>query len=69
MWNRFWFLISPLWFGFCLLGYNSTSVVWMSTIDHVAHPEHEPGWLLLGSAGFVLWVMGRVVRYGFRMRR
>ena len=55
MWNRFWMLISTLWAWFCLVGYGSG-------------PAYEPGWLLLGSAGFVLWVMGYWVKNGFRKR-
>lgn len=62
MWMRFWFLLSALWFAFC--AYFAVDV-----------PESNPDmWstritiLGVGSLGFVLWIVGRFIRYGFNSK-
>jgi hypothetical protein len=74
MWNRFWFLISAGWMGFCW---------WMAfTLWH--YPPTGPDsfvpdrWQMndavtidfaLGFLGPVIWIAGRFVRRGFTISR
>ena len=57
MWNRFWLLISTLWALFCIHGFD---------VDN--RYGYRPLWLVLGSAGFVLWMMGHWVKNAFGKR-
>jgi len=55
VWTRFWLQISTIWLLFCL---------------HAGSLERtlQGFWLALGLVGFVLWIVGRFLRYGPRMK-
>jgi hypothetical protein len=55
VWKRFWLQTSTIWLLFCLHAGSLERII-------------QGFWLALGLVGFVLWIVGRFLRYGPRMK-